>query len=186
MDMGKIRALTAWALLAAAVLLLGGCVMAAEKAFLTSSDQVKVPDLSAVFRASKKKEVYILRRVEGTTNTFMFTAPDNSQMKLIFEPLKTSGRYLIQVENAAGPEVLLGLCLLRRGAVDLYAINPQAAASLASGKYGFRFNQNGQITKMPEMAKVKRFFEAVMDDAEYSMKAETITAHPPDQDGKKK
>lgn len=176
------RAFLISALLALFALAAGGCVMTAEKGLLKSSDKIDMPDISGAFRASKKNETYILQRVDGTTNTFMFTAPDNSTMKLVFEPLKTPGRYMIQVENAAGPEVLLGLCVLQRGAIDLYAINPQAAASLASGKYGFGFNENGQINKWPSLAKVKNFFEAAFDP-EYTMKAETITVHS-DKDAK--
>ncbi len=188
--MKTMRAFLMSALLAVFALAAGGCVMTAEKGILQSSDKVDMPDISGAFRASKKNETYILKRVDGTTNTYIFTAPDNSTMKLVFEPLKTSGRYMIQVENAAGPEVLLGLCVLQRGAIDLYAINPQAAASLASGKYGFSFNENGQVSKYPSLAKVKNFFEAAFDP-EYSMKAETITVHtdkapPAAQDAKPK
>ncbi len=155
-------------------LALSGCVVTAEKAVFKPSSNNDIPDLSGAFRSARNKDdVFILARATGTTNTFTVTAPDKSTMKLIFEPLKTAGRYVVQVENPAGPEVMLGICALAPGVADIYALKPAEVPALAK-RYGAELDGNGRITKQPSAAKLKEFFDACFDP-KYSAKIDTVT-----------
>jgi hypothetical protein len=146
----------------------------AEKAVFKPASNDDVPDLSGAFRSARNKDdVFILARATGTTNTFTATAPDKSTMKLIFEPLKTAGRYVVQMENPAGPEVMLGICALSPGAVEIHGLNPAEVPALAK-QYGVELDGNGRITKQPSLAKLKGFFDACFD-SKYSTVIDTVT-----------
>ncbi len=148
------------------------CVVTSEKPIFTSSTTVEMPDISGAF-SNAKQETYLLTKSSDSTNTFTLTAPDKSTMTLIFEPLKTKGRYVAQVANPAGPQVMFMLISLETpGEISIYAINPTEATELAK-KHNVTLGEAGSITNEPSMDDLRAYFEASFTEP-YSAKAETI------------
>lgn len=168
-----------------AVAAMSGCVMFSKTPIFKSSAKVDMPDISGAFSTmrDKKKETYVLNRVNGTTNTFTVTSPDKSVMTLIFEPLKVSGRYVVQVQNPAGADVVLGLCEIKDQQIAVRAIKQPEIVNLAK-KHGVTIDEtNGVITKKPSDSKLKEFFNACFDQ-KYSEVISTIKpGSPPKSSG---
>ena len=148
-----------------------GCMVVSETAIFTASNKVEMPDISGAF-TDPKHGTFILRRNEGATNSFSLTSPDKKDMTLIFEPLPTKGRYVIQAANPAGPEVLLGLCEIADQSVDIYALKPPELAPLTK-KYNLTINESGIITKKPDNKKLLAFFNECFAP-KYSVKVTSI------------
>ncbi|MDL2227107.1 hypothetical protein LJB86_05585 [Deltaproteobacteria bacterium OttesenSCG-928-M10] len=157
--MRKFSLIAVLAMFLAAALIASGCMVSADKAVFKSS-KVDMPDLSGAFK-NEKGETFLLSRVEGATNTFTLTAPDKNTMTIIFEPLKTAGHYVFQIENKPNPEVLLGICEIENNSLKIYRLVPAAVTELGKDKkYGVIIDENGRITKKPNNKKLKDFFEA--------------------------
>lgn len=149
-----------------------GCMVVSEKAVFTASNKVEMPDISGAF-TDPDKGTFILKRNEGATNSFTLTSPDKKDMTLIFEPLPTKDRYVVQAANPAGPEVLLGLCVIANHSVDLYAIKPAEIAALTK-KHGLTINEKGIITTQnPSKKTLLNFFNDSFDP-KYSVKVTSI------------
>lgn len=148
------------------------CMVVSETAIFKASDKVVMPDISGAF-TDPKHGTFVLSRQEGFTNSFSLASPDKQTMTLVFEPLPTEGRYVVQVANPAGPEVLLGLCVIANQELDIYGfISPDALKPLAK-KHGLEINEKGIITKKPSDKKLLAFFDASFD-SKYSSKITSI------------
>lgn len=148
-----------------------GCMVASEKAVFKASDKVDMPDISGAF-TDPKHGTFILVRNEGATNSFALTSPDKETMTLIFTPLPTKNRYVVQAANPAGPQVLLGICLIADQTVEFYALKPPAMPPLIK-KYDLTVNEKGIMTKKPTDKKLLEFFDECFDP-KYSEKAASI------------
>lgn len=161
--MRKLSLIAVIAMFLASALAVSGCMVSAEKAIFTSSDKVDMPDVSGAFK-NEKGETFLLARVDGAANTFTLTAPDKNTMTIIFEPLKTAGNYVFQIEHKPSPEVLLGICEIKDNSLKLYRLVPDKVTALGQDKkYGVIIDENGRITKLPSdknNKKLKDFFDA--------------------------
>lgn len=141
-------------------LLASGCVIVSDKPLLKESKTAKVPNVSGAFKDEKGQTV-VLALKDGTTNTYTLTAPDKSQMTIYLEPLKTADRYMFQMANPAGPEVLLGICQIKDQIIEVRALNLEQISDL-SKKHGLAADKNsGKFT--PDLKKLKQFFDAAFD-----------------------
>ena len=157
--------------------ILAGCVITTDEAIFKPSSKFDIPNISGAFRANSEhtSDLYVLRRVDGTTNTFILTAADKNTLSLTLEPLKPAKYYLVQISSPSGPEVILSLCAMREpGKVDIYGLKPAKLPELAQ-KYGITLDNNGHITKMSSAKKLKDFLGAALKDTQYSGKLDTIT-----------
>ena len=183
--MRKLSLIAVLAMFMAAALVASGCMVSADKAIFTSSNKVKMPDISGAFK-NEKGETFILTKVDGATNTFTLTAPDKNTMTVIFEPLKTDGNYVFQIENKPNPEVLLGICKIEDSALKIYRLVPAPVTALGQEKkYGVTIDENGRITKQPNNKKLKDFFEACFAEPN-SVLVTTVKAGSAPPAGKKK
>ena len=174
--MSKISGLIIMVLALVVAPILTGCVITTDEAIFKPSSKFDIPNISGAFRVNNEhtKDLYVLKRVEGTTNTFILTAADKNTLTLTLEPLKPAGRYLVQISNPNGPEVILSLCSLQEpGKVDIYGLKPANLPQLAK-KYGITLDNAGHITKMSSTKKLKDFLETALKDSQYSGKLETI------------
>ncbi len=176
-------------MLLASAALASGCMIVSDKAVFKASDKVEMPDLSGAF-TDPKEGTFLLSRDAKNTNQFILTAPDKQTMTLVFTPLAGAGRYVVQVANPAGPEVLLGLCALGDQSVDIYALKPAALAPLTK-KYGLTIDERGFMTQKPSDRKLLEFFNECFD-AKYSERATSIrpgggeAQNPPEKSGRRR
>lgn len=174
--MSKISGLIMMSLVLMVAPMVVGCVITTDEAIFKPSSKFNIPNISGAFRANSEhtNDLYVLKRMEGTTNTFILTAADNNALTLIFEPLKPAYRYLVQISSPDGPEVILSLCSMQDpGKVDIYGLKPAKLPELAKN-YGLTLDNAGQITKRPSNQKLKDFFSACFNDPQYSGKLDTI------------
>lgn len=151
-----------------------GCMVTSDEAVFKSSRNFDIPDISGAFR-NAKGHTYLLARVDGTTNTFTLTPPDQQNpMTLTLEPLKTAGRYVVQISSEAGQEVMLGLMGIRDQALDIYVMNLQAVPEAAK-KHGATIDENGRVTKRPTNRRFKDFFDACLKDDQCAALMQTVT-----------
>jgi len=148
-----------------------GCMIVSETAVFKASDKVDMPDISGAF-TDPNHGTFILTRNEGAANSFALASPDKQTMTLIFQPLPTQNRYVIQAANPAGPEVLLGLCEIADQTIDIYALKPAALPTLTK-KYGLTVTDQGVMTKKPSDKKLLEFFDACFAP-QYSDKVTSI------------
>lgn len=153
---------------------LSGCVMTAEEAVLEQSDDKKVPDISGAF-TNDRDETFTLGIIPGTTNSFTATAPDSSQLIVTLEPLKRQDSYMVQIKNPSEATVLLTICTLVRGTINVYDINNPATVDIAK-KNGLTLTEGNHIQQFKSMKGLLSFFEACFDP-KYSRVVTSISAN---------
>ncbi len=159
-----------------APLFVSGCVMTADKAVVEQSADKNVPDISGAF-TNDQGDTYTLNLIGGTKNSFTATAPDSSQLIVTLEPLKKKDAYLVQIKNPSEATVLLTICTLERGRINVYDLNNQATLEIAP-KYGLTIAEGNHIQNYKTLERLLAFFEACFDP-KYSRVATSISANRP-------
>ncbi len=171
--MSRLSIAAAVVCLCLAPLVLSGCVMTADQAVLEASADKNVPDISGAF-TNDQGETYTLSLIGGTKNSFTATAPDSSQLIVTLEPLKKKDAYMVQIKNPTEATVLLSICTLERGRIDVYDLNNQAALEITK-KYGLTVVEGNHIQNYKSLKGLLAFFEACFDP-KYSRIATSISA----------